>query len=634
MSRISRRRFLASAGLLGAGAVIGGAPGVLAAAPGGTKAATVIRGGRVYTGVKGRIAQAIAIGADGRILATGTNAAIKRYVGAGTEIIDAGGATVMAGIHDGHVHPPYAGLSSLNPSLGNAELTLAELQAALQSFLDATVDQEPDGWLVVSDWNPVAAPSDALPATKAYLDALATARPMALRGSDGHNLWCNSRALALAGIDASTPDPDGGEIVHDANGDPTGILKDAASGLVLDLVPPASEADQLEAIAGAFALMAANGITSCMDAYVEPWGLDVYAALAGMGALHQRVQPALLVPDDLLADPAGAVAWAAGLADAYEGIPNVRLGTVKVFMDGVMEYPAQTAALLEPYLDADGQPTDHYGSLYIDAATMGGLATAYDAAGWQVHAHAIGDAAVRTALDGYETARRTNGPSDNRHSIAHLQLVHPEDYGRFAKLKVIPDMQLQWAIRDVWTLDALEPFIGPERHERLYPAHSLLAAGARLAGGSDWPVDWLIPFNQIETAVDRIGFYGSVYGDGQPLNADEGIPLGASLDMHTRGTAYQLHQEKLTGTLEPGKQADLVVLDRDITAIPVSEIYGTQVQLTMLGGKPTFDATTSTGRAVLRKAKKADAAKALAHRRGSHEKMLGRHAACPCDTKR
>jgi len=632
-SRLSRRQFLAGTGMAGA-AVLAGGSRVFAAKQGIT-AATVIQNGRVYTGTGGSLQQALAIGADGTILDVGTNSALKRWIGSGTRTIDAGGGTVMAGIHDGHVHPLYAGIMSLSPSLYNAELPLADLQGYLQSYLDASAGQEPDVWLEVYDWNPVAAPNDAMPAHKEQLDALNTHRPIALHGSDGHNAWTNSRGLAVAGVTRDTPTPDGGTIVKDANGEPTGVFKDTAVSLIFDKIPPASEAVQLRAMADALAIMAANGITSFMDASVPAEWMDAYAALAGMGAIRQRVQPALRIPDELHGDPSGALAWAEDIKNLYDGIPGVRLGTVKTFMDGVMEYPAQTAALLEPYLDYNGNPTDNYGNLYVDGPTYGGLAKAFDAAGWQMHAHAIGDAAVRAALDGYEMAYHANGRRDNRHAIAHLQLVHPDDYGRFAKLKVIPDMQLQWAIRDVWTLDALEPFIGEERHKRLYPAKSMADKGARLAGGSDWPVDPLIPFNQIETAVDRIGYYGSVYGDGLPLNADQGITLDQSLVMHTKTSAYQLHQEKLTGTLEVGKQADLLIADRDISAVPISEVYMTQVAMTMVGGAPTFDATSSAGAAIVRKAEKIKAAQNHAGlRKNSHAFMSGRHAGCPCNTKK
>jgi predicted amidohydrolase YtcJ len=626
---ISRRRFLGGAAALGAGAALATLPGASRPASAATaKAATVIRHARVFVGDdRNTIAEAIAIGKDGRILGVDTYQRLKRFTNSKTQVIDGAGGTVIAGIHDGHMHPMYAGLRSLNPSLFDAELTAADVRAAVAAFLaDPAYGAEPDAWLTVEGWNPAGTPSDTLP-HKSILDAIATARPLALNGSDGHNLWVNSRALAIAGIDASTEDPVGGEIVRDTSGQPTGVLKDAAQDLVRAFIPDPTDEQTFAAISGAFAQMAASGITTVLDAWVEPWQLDVYAALAGYGLLPQRVTPALLIPGDMVGEPGAVLAEAKRLARDYGEVPGLRFGTVKVFMDGVIEYPAQTAALLEPYLDADGKPTDHYGDLYVDAATLGELVTVFDAAGWQVHTHAIGDAAVRAALDGYEIALTANGRRGNRHTIAHLQLVHPDDYGRFAELDVVPDMQLQWATRNVWTMEALLPFIGPERHARMYPAKSMLTAGAPLAGGSDWPVDPLYPWNQVQTAIDRFG----IYGEEEPLYPEEGISRIQSLRMHTRSTAYQLHQEALTGTLEAGKFADLVLLDRDITTCPVSEIHQATPQLTMVAGSPTFDIGTSAGRKTARSMKKAAAAARIVGRgRLAHEDLPGRAGGCPC----
>jgi len=622
---LSRRSFLASGGAAGAGLLVAGQSGAaVAAAKPRKSAATVILGGNVVPTAFGPRAQAVAVGRDGRILKVGSNSDVRRLIGRDTEVVDAEGGTVIAGIHDGHVHPMYAGLAMLNPSLGDAQFTIPELQGVLTGFLEASSDQEPDGWLVVEAWNPVGLLPNGTVAHRQYLDALDTARPIILNGSDGHNSWVNTRALEIAGVTAATPQPDGGEIVKDANG-PTGLLKDSAQDLVRAFIPEPSWEVQMGAITEAFALMAAGGITSVSDAWVAEWQLDAYAELAAAGTLKQRVIPCLLPPDDLIGAPADALAWAQGLAAAYDGIPGVRFGTIKVFMDGVMEYPAQTAALIDPYLDADGNPTDNHGDLYIDGPTMGALVTAFDAANWQVHAHAIGDLAVRTALDGYQAARRANGRRDNRHSIAHLQLVHPRDYPRFAQLGVVADMQLQWASVNVYTMEALEPFIGAARHKRLYPARSLQRAGAAMAGGSDWPVDALLPWNQVETAINRIG----LYGEGGPLNAAEGLTRAMSLRMHTLGTAFQMHQERQTGTLRAGKQADLVVLDRDITTGPVTEIRDAQPVLTLKGGEATFDASSAAGRQVRRRAEKAAATQAAVVSKGTHD-FADRHGRCPC----
>ena len=629
MSNVSRRRFLGAAA--GAGATAVAMPAFTSSASASDKAATIIRNARVFVGDRANtMAQSVAIGADGRILAVGTNKQVAAYSGYSTEVVDAGGGTVMAGIHDGHVHPMYGGLRSLNPSLEDAELSAADVQTYVTTFLaDPAFGSEPDEWLNVEGWNSAGTPSDTLP-HKDILDALSTARPIAINGSDGHNLWANSKALQLAGIDSTTPDPPGGEIVRGPGGEPTGVLKDEAQWLIRNIIPADTPEEMYESFVSAFAQMAAGGITSAMDTWVDPWQLDFYAQLSANGHLLTRTHPVLRASTRRTQTPRKFLARAKELAGAYAGIPNLHFGTVKVFMDGVIEYPAQTAALVKPYLDADGNPTDHYGDLYVDAATMGEFVRVFDKAGWQVHAHAIGDGAVRAALDGYEVARNANGKRDNRHTIAHLELVHPRDYARFAELNVIPSFQLQWATRNVWTLEALQPFIGDKRHARLYPAKSMLDAGAALAGGSDWPVDPLYPWNQVQTAIDRIGLYGE---DGLALNAAEGISRRASLRMHTLGTAYQLHQEKRTGTVEVGKLADLVMLDRDVTTILVSEIKDVVPQLTMVGGEATFDITTSAGKKA-RRALEASVATKAATGRIRHDQLRGlnRHNGCPCTT--
>jgi predicted amidohydrolase YtcJ len=629
-SAVSRRTFLAGAGATGVGASIGLAPGIASA--GSSTAATIIKNAKVFVGDrKNTIDTGIAVGKDGRILATGRSSDMYAYQGKNTQVVNAQGGTVMAGLQDGHCHPMYAGLGSLNPSLDDAEITVPDLQAYLTSLLEASVDQEPDGWLQVQYWNPVGLLPQGTVADKKYLDSLDTARPILLSGSDGHNSWVNSRALHIAGVDKNTPDPTGGKIVRDGTGEPTGLLKDTAQGLVSRFIPDPTWEETLDSFQWAFDQLAAGGVTSVLDAWVEPWQLGAYAELAASGRFSQRIRPALLVSRERVSDSAGAVDWARRKAAKFAGIPNITMGTIKVFMDGVIEYPSQTAALLEPYLK-DGVPSDYYGELYVKSRAMGRLATAFDAAGWQVHAHAIGDAAVRAALDGYETALRRNGARDNRHTIAHLQLVHPDDYARFAELSVIPDMQLQWASRNVWTMAALRPYIGQERHKRMYPAKSLIDAGARMAGGSDWPVDPLYPWNQVQTAIDRIG----LYGEGRPLHRAQGISRLQSLRMHTSGTAFQLHQERTTGTLKQGKQADLVLLDKDVTTCDVSEIKDALPQLTMVGGKVVYDASSTAGRSTRRRAElAAKAAEVGGAGRLSHAalaKGLSRHSGCPCTT--
>ncbi|MFD9162461.1 amidohydrolase [Streptomyces sp. NPDC059558] len=632
---LSRRGLLAAAGVAGvtgAAGLLGAAPASAAPAPsaasstGRGSAALVVHSASVFTGTGGRApVEAVAVGRDGRILATGTNAAVRRHVGRDTEVVDARGNTVMSGIHDGHVHPLGAGERSLSPSLEGAETTVAELREILTGFLAETggAAAEPDRWLVVEDWNPVGLLPAGTLAHHSVLDALATRRPVALVGGDGHNLWANQRALDIAGITAATPDPVGGKVVKGADGRPTGVLKDDAQSLVRRHIPEPTRADLVAACAKVLELAAASGVTTMMDALVGRHELELYRALSAAGKLPQRIVPAIRLEAEQTRDPAGSLAYARGLRREFEGVRGLRFGMIKVFLDGVIEYPAQTAALLKPYLDGKGGATGNRGELYTSAAEYGRLAAAFNRAGWQMHAHGLGDRAVRTALDGYAYAARATGRRDARNAVAHLQLVDPADLRRFAQLGVAACMQLQWAAEDTWTMEALLPYIGPERHRWMYPARSLEKAGARLSGGSDWPVDALQVWNQLRTAIDRQGAFGAgpLYRELEALSRD------TVLRMHTSGTAWQLRQEGLTGTVEPGRAADLVVLDRDVRRCPVADISGTGVRMTLVGGRVVHDADSAWGRAA--SARVAGAASA-GPRPASYAAVHagGRHHAC------
>ncbi|MEU3314325.1 amidohydrolase [Streptomyces sp. NPDC048387] len=625
-SSLSRRGLLAAAGAAGAAGLVGAGTAAAQTGPSRGSAALVVHGARVFTGTPGGApATAVAVGRDGRILAVGGDAQVRRLAGRDTEVVDGRGATLMSGIHDGHVHPLSAGDRSLRPSLEGAETTAAELTAILTGFLADTggAGAEPGTWLVVEDWNPVGLlPAGTLP-HHALLDALPTRRPVVLVGGDGHNLWANQRALDLAGITAATPDPAGGRIVKGADGQPTGVLKDDAQELVKRLIPAPTRAELVEACAKVLAQAAASGVTTMMDALVGRHELELYQALSAAGRLPQRIVPAIRLDVEQTKDPAASKSYALGLEREFRGVAGLRFGTVKVFLDGVIEYPAQTAALLEPYLDASGRPTGNRGELYTSAADYGRLTAAFNGIGWQMHAHGLGDRAVRTALDGYEAARRITGAKDLRNTIAHLQLVDPADLGRFARLGVAACMQLQWACADIWTVEALLPYIGPERHRRMYPARSLERAGARLTGGSDWPVDALQVWNQLRTAIDRQGAYGA----GALHPELESLSRTSTLRMHTLGTAWQLRQDGLTGTVERGKAADLVLLDRDVTRCPVADISGTQVRMTLVGGRVVHDSGSAAGRAAAAGLARGAAGPRPASYTAVHG---GRHRACGC----
>ncbi|MEV0526413.1 amidohydrolase [Streptomyces sp. NPDC050439] len=620
-AHIPRRTLLTAAGATGIVA-LAGVPE--AAASPRRSAALVVHNARVFSGTRGHApAQAVAVGRDGKILAVGRDAALKRFIGRDTEVVDGRGGTLMSGIHDGHAHPMGAADRSLKPSLAGAEQTVEELRKTLTGFLKDSGDQEPDGWLVVEDWNPVGLLPHGTAPHHSMLDALPTRRPVALIGGDGHNLWVNQRGLDIAKITATTPDPAGGKIVKGADGKPSGVLKDDAQPLVTRHIPEPDREQLVAAAAKIFAEAAASGITTFMEAVVGKGELSVYQALAERGALPQRVVPALRIDSDLAKDPTAALEYARGLRGDFAGVRGLRFGTVKVFLDGVIEYPAQTAALLKPYLDKDGRPTDHRGDLYVSAADYGRLTAAFNEDGWQMHAHAIGDRAVRTSLDGYAYALRATGARGLRNTTAHLQLVDPADLPRFARLGVIPCMQLQWATRNTWTMDALLPYIGAGRHRWQYPAGSLERHGARLAGGSDWPVDPLQVWNQVRTAVDRFG----AEGEGALYREKEGLSRSSALLMHTLGTARQLRMDHLTGSVETGKSADLVLLDRDVTRCPVADISSSEVRLTLTGGTVVHDADSSAGRAAAARVTRAAAGPRLTAQAAVHG---GRHASCGC----
>lgn len=587
--KISRRTAL-GLGALGAVVVAGGVTLAVnmngAGARNADKAKTLITGGKVWTGDPKRTAEAVAIAADGTILAVGSIADLKAFSDHNTEVIDAKGGFVMPGIHDGHLHSLGGAESALSPSLDNATGTVDELLAYLTQVIenDAEDPADPNSWLRVADWNPTGLVGAV--AHRKFLDTLPTKRPIFLQGSDFHNGWANSRALELAGVDANTPNPTGGEIVMDADG-PTGLFKDNAQVLVQSAMPKHTEEQLARAYTASYAKLAANGITSFMEASGDDKAAKRLTGLINDGTVNQRVSFAYRIPAELAEVPTEAVETIQASQKRYADVDRFTMRTIKVMMDGVAEYPALTAAMVEPYQNPDGTPMDQSGALYFAPELFNDLAVAVDAAGWQIHTHAIGDLAVRTTLDGFEQARTKNGKRDSRHTIAHIQFVAPEDRPRFAELGALASMQLQWAVQDTFTIDALAPYVGPERHLGTYPAGSLQDAGAHLVGGSDWPIDPLSPWNQIQTAVDRVGLGSET---GEPLYAEQGLSLTESLEMHTRGGAFQLFQEKETGRIAPGMRADLVILDRDLLGVPLAEVSGATVKYTMVDGKVIHEA--------------------------------------------
>ncbi len=553
----------------------------------------IFTGGAVYTvpaegrsmaraqAGNGRPATAAAV-RDGRIIAVGTDSELAGLAGDRTRVVELHGRPLLPGFQDAHVHPVFAGLTMLRCDLDGAA-GQADALDRIRAYAEANPDREwidGSGWRM--EWFPGGTPSRAL------LDSVTGGRPAYLTNRDGHGAWVNSAALDRAGVTADTPDPADGRIEREPGGEPQGTLHEGAALLVGRLVPGPTPAEQLRGLLLAQQHLHSLGITAWQDAIVGeylgyPDPLPAYLGAARDGTLTARVQGALWWDrgrggeqlDDLLARRA------AGQAGRF------RAGTVKIMQDGVAEN--FTAGMIEPYLDGCGCQTGNSGLSYVDPADLAEQVTRLDAAGFGVHVHAIGDRAVREALDAFEAARASNVVSAGRHHIAHIQVVHPDDIPRFAQLSVTANMQALWAAHEPQMDDLTIPFLGPERAARQYPFGALLRAGARLAAGSDWAVSSANPLWGIHVAVNRVLPPGEGDPAAGPLLPGQALSLAEAMAAYTAGSAYVNTLDE-TGAIEPGYLADLVVLDRDPFAGPPGGIAGTTVALTFVEGAQVFAA--------------------------------------------
>lgn len=523
------------------------------------------------------LAQALAI-RDGRIVRVGDDLQVRELAGPATRIIDAGGATVLPGFIDTHMHPVTSSAQLDDCTAGDRELEVAALGALLAACQPTRDARSGLAWLLVSDLNPAG-----FKATRHDLDAIESARPVMLKATDGHSSWLNSRALAASGITRATPDVADGRIVRDASGDPTGHLIDGAQRLTDAAIPVDTLEAKVAALRKALPMLHATGLTSVMDASVAEAELEVLATLARSGELTLDVTTALEAEAD------GKVDSLPKLEDQrqrYAGLANLRVNTAKVFVDGVMEFPTQSAALLEPYVPVDGQGRSDTGNLYVDPEAFGRLATELDRRGFNVHAHAIGDRAVRVALDAFAQARGTLGEASRaKFSISHLQLVDPADWPRFAELDVYASFQLLWAQPDNYATDAVQPFIGPMRSALMYPARSLLGNGATLVGGSDWNVSSPAPLEAIAVAMDR---RDPEHLEKPPLVPMQSVALDVMLRAYTIEAARMLGIDGETGSLAEGRQADVIVLDRNLDGADAPSVRAAAVRYTFADGKQVY----------------------------------------------
>lgn len=568
------------------------------AAGGAGPADTVLRNGYVFTvDAHDSVRQAVAV-RDGKIIYVGSDRGVRRFIGSRTKVRNVGGRMVMPGLQDGHMHPLAGGSGLLKCSLDYQPLTVEQFKTRIAKCLSDTADKEPDTWLEAIFWYQEAMIPAGTTVTKGDLDALSTKRPILVRSSFGHSTVVNSRALALAGITAATPDPAGGKIWRDAAGNPTGLLDDAAQDLLDSALPAPTAADNANSARAALDAMQRQGITSFLDAAASPASLTAFSTLSDKNQLTARAHFAPVVGIDEGKQPAAVVKRLRGLQRRYDQgavgrRPTVTVRNAKLFMDGVQQVPAQTAGLLEPYLINAGTPEaprwvpgPSRGPVYFEPSVLNPLVAAIAKAGFDPHIHSIGDRAVRLTLDAYENMRKRIGRRDIRPAIAHAEMVDPADYGRFRTLDVIPTMSFQWAKPGPDSIDAQKDYIGPERFSRVEPEGSLYAARAPIAYGSDWPVDTLNEWFALQIGITRENPAGGKYAG--RFNDEKGLPRRFALRSITMNSAYELHQDRQTGSIETGKYADLIVLDRNVLKIPATDIMNTKVLLTMVGGKTVY----------------------------------------------
>ncbi len=530
----------------------------------------IFRNGAIYTMDAAQSwAEALAI-QNGKILYVGSYSEVEKLISADTKVVDLEGKMVLPGFHDSHIHLVTGGVELGQCDL-NGLLTQEEIFEKIRRYASENPDKE---WIVGGGWDLPLFP-EANP-TKEQLDQVVSDRPAYLSAADGHSAWVNSKALAVAGITGETADPEGGRIERvKGTNEPSGTLRENAAGLVSKHLPVLSPDDYLNGLREGLRLANSFGITSIHEASADGDILEAYAELDRRGELSVRVVASLHVDPKMGLDQIDALLKK---RDKYHGT-RLRAITAKIFADGVIE--SHTAALLESYLDRPG----YRGLPNLEPALLDQLAEALDKEKFQIHIHAIGDWAIRISLDAFERARKINGARDARHHIAHLQLIHPDDIPRFKSLDVIANFQPLWAYPDLYITELTKPVLGPERSRWLYPIGSIVKNGGKIVGGSDWSVSSMNPLDAIQVAITRKALDDP---DSRSWIPEELVDLPTILAAYTINGAFLNNQEDLTGSLEEGKAADLVVLDRNLFVIPPGDIHKAKVLLTLLEGKEVY----------------------------------------------
>ncbi|HVF35430.1 MAG TPA: amidohydrolase [Candidatus Saccharimonadia bacterium] len=531
----------------------------------------ILRGGTIYTGTTTHpVADAVAL-AGGRILAVGDDATLARYVDSATRIVELDGRMVLPGLHDSHVHPMSAGVWFVRCRLDDAKTP-----AALGSAVEACAKRPASGdWFVARGLDDAMFPRGE---RAAIFDRIEWPQPAALSSARGDRHWLDPRATALLGLAAPDDAAVAAGIERDANGRPTGFVHGAASAQARAKLPQPSEREYRAALRHVTARLNARGITAVTDASVSAPMLGAYRSAERAGELTVRVRLAQRYD---LSVGTSQIAALVARRDSL-GSPMLRADAVKLFVDG--DLPERGAALLEPY--ADGATR---GELYFPPAALDDTVAALDAAGFDLHVHAMGDRAVRGTLDAIERAIAANAPRERRHQLAHVFLVDRAELPRFGALGVIANVQLAWAKPDGDNDTALQR-LGPARARRTLAFADLVSHGAMLVAGSDGPLGGADPFASMEIGATR----RAPDGRGDALQPAQVLAVSRLLEAMTRNGAYAARAERFSGSLTPGHAADLVVVDRNLLAIDPATIGETRVLLTLLEGRavhvePGFD---------------------------------------------
>jgi predicted amidohydrolase YtcJ len=526
-------------------------------------------------------AEALAI-TGGTITGIGTAASVKDLAGSSTRLIDLEGATVFPGFVDAHVHPAMGGAELLECDLSEF-VTESDYVRVIAAYVDG---REQDDWVFGGGWS-MSAFDRGLPRSSA-LDSATGDHPAFFYNRDHHTAWVNSVALRAAGITAATPDPVGGRIERDPHGEPTGALHESAMDLVKTLFPPPAPDHHLESLRAGVRHLNSLGVTGWQDAKVltREGEVEAYLELQRAGELTARVVGACYLDPER--GPEQVDEFITARANTPPGL--FTLSSVKIMLDGVCE--THTAALSSPYLDGHGHETDNSGIHFFERDFLLDCARRLDAAGFQLHFHAVGDAAVTEALDVVEYVRSENGPGRNRHHIAHVQVVHPRDINRFRILGVSANAQPLWARLEAQMTQLTLPYLGESRGTWQYPFGDFENSGAGLVFGSDWPVSTADPIRQLHVAVNRAPAPDRT--SWQPADGaflpDQRMSLPSALRAFTRGSAWINHHEHVSGVIREGFSADLAVLDSNPFARPTADIWRSNVIQTWFRGEPVFTA--------------------------------------------